>query len=94
MSENTNTFSKIKFFCFPEELERKEREAEEQRKAQEKKASEKRQKALKEAALRALKKKKQTVTKSTPEQSQDSVATPEKSEDASGSQVSLRLLSL
>ena len=68
---------------FTEELERKEKEAE-------KKRQEKRSKALHEAALKALKKKRKTA-QDTPVQSQDVQDTPEKSDEQSGSQVSLRI---
>ena len=67
---------------FTEELERKEKEAEQKR-------QEKRTKALREAALKALKKKRKAA-QDTPEQSQDVQDTPEKSDEQSGSQVSLR----
>ena len=68
---------------FTEELERKEKEAEQKR-------QEKRSKALREAALKALKKKRKTA-QDTPVQSQDVQDTPEKSDEQSGSQVSLRI---
>ena len=68
---------------FTEELERKEKEAE-------KKRQEKRSKALHDAALKALKKKRKTA-QDTPVQSQDVQDTPEKSDEQSGSQVSLRI---
>ena len=76
--------------CLPltEELERKEKEAEQKRQQKEKHEQEKRNKALREAALKALKKKRK---QDTPVQSQDVQDTPEKSDEQSGSQVSLRI---